>query len=127
VARLEELRYVDDLAYAAAFAGTVARTKSWGPRRVRQELARRGVSAGTIEAGMAKAGEEGASPSGNIEAALAKLTRRGLPAERRGRDRIRAALARRGFESAEISRAIEALGAAGPDGEPGDDETGDDA
>ena len=133
VARLEELGYVDDLAYAAAFAGTVARSKTWGPRRVRQELARRGVSVRAIEEGLAKAEEDGSAPSENIHAAAEKLIRRrGLPKTRHERDRMRAALARKGFEFAQINEVLDRAGAREPvdsewGPESGDDGGGDEA
>ncbi len=123
VARLEELGYVDDRAYAAAFAGTVARSKGWGPRRVRQELARRGVSALAIDEGLAKAREDGSAPAENIHAAAAKLLRRwGVPATRKERDRLKASLARKGFEFAAINEVLDQAGAREPvefEGGPG--------
>lgn len=120
VARLTDLGYVDDLAYAAAFAGTVARSRAWGPRRVRQELARRGVPAETIEAGLARAAQDGADPSRNIQIALERLTRRGEPRSPRERNRVRAALARRGFEPPEITRAMGSMDAGELDDDPGE-------
>jgi regulatory protein len=113
VARLSELGYLDDGLYAAHIAGKVAQDRAWGPGRVRNELARRGVRSEIIDSALAAASEEGVSPAGNIQRALAKMVRpRGLPADRKGRDRIRAALARRGFDQASILEAIEALGPA---------------
>lgn len=118
LARLEELGYLDDARQAEAFATRVAAERCWGPRRVCQELARRGVSREIIEGALAGAEEEGAAPSGNLDRALARqLRQRGRPADRRERDRLRAAMIRRGFEPGEIDRALEQVDAAAGDDE----------
>jgi regulatory protein len=105
--RLADLGYVDDAAYASAFISTKAAAKSLGPRRVRGELARRGVARAVIEAEMAKASEGGEASFDDATKALEKILRsKGIPADRAGRDRIRAALARRGFGGAAIARAM---------------------
>jgi regulatory protein len=120
VARLEDLGYVDDLEYASVVAASVARAKGWGPARVRQELVRRGLSGDVIETALSRAAAEGSHPSGNIDGALARLLRqRGTPRGRPERDRMRAALMRRGYSSAEITRVMEGLegGSGEEDGE----------
>jgi regulatory protein len=112
LARLLELGYLDDARHAAAVATRVAAERGWGPRRVRQELARRGVSGEIIDRVLAGAEAEGSDPSRNLERVLAKLLRsRGRPSDRRERDRLRAALMRRGFSPDEIGRALAALDA----------------
>ena len=110
VARLEDLGYVDDLEFASVVAASVARTRGWGPARVRQELVKRGLSADVIEAAMVRAAAEGSHPSGNISRALTRLLRqRGMPRDRLERDRMRAALMRRGYSSTEITGVMEGL------------------
>jgi regulatory protein len=105
--RLADMGYVDDAAYASAFISTKAAAKSLGPRRVRGELARRGVARAVIDAEMAKAAEGGEASFEDATKALEKIVRsKGIPGDRAGRDRIRAALARRGFGGAAIARAM---------------------
>ncbi len=119
VERLGELGYVDDSAYTAAFAGTVARSRAWGPRRVRQELARRGVGSDAIEQGLARAAEEGASPAENLRRAVERLTRDGPPRTPRDWRRLRDALLRRGYDPEAISGALAVFGEE-PSGEQGE-------
>jgi regulatory protein len=110
LARLTALGYLDDLRYASGFVATVARAKAWGPHRVRAELARRGVDRETVDTAMARAAEEGGAPEENLDRALAKLLRaKGIPADRRGRDRLKAALMRQGFASTDVRVAVAAL------------------
>jgi len=105
--RLVDLGYVDDARFASAFISTKAAAKSLGPGRVRGELARRGVARSVIDEEMAKASEEGSAAFDDATRALEKIVRsKGIPADRKGRDRVRAALARRGFGSAAIVRAM---------------------
>jgi regulatory protein len=116
LARLHELGYLDDARYALGLATRLAADKAWGPRRVRQELARRGVAGEIVEQVMKRAEEEGAAPAGNLERALAKLIRlHGAPKGRKDRERIWAALLRRGFAPGDISGALAALDAAADD------------
>jgi len=110
VKRLSELGYVDDARYAQAFIATRGRAKGFGPARIRGELARRGVAAAVIDVAMAEAAKEGPAGLDDAAPALEKLLRgRPAPADRRGRDRLRAALGRKGFGAAAIARAMAAL------------------
>ncbi len=116
LARLHELGYLDDARYALGLATQLAADKAWGPRRVRQELARRGVASEIVEQVMQRAAEEGAAPAGNLDRALRKLIRlHGAPKERKDRERFRAALLRRGFAPDDVSGALAALDPAADD------------
>jgi len=116
VARLKELGYVDDAQYALSLATRLAAERGWGPRRVREELARRGVTGEIVEAALERAAEEGAGPAASLDRALEKLIRRhGVPRERREQNRIRAALLRRGFSPEDVSGALASLGSAADD------------
>jgi len=107
VARMRELGYLDDAEYAATFAVHKAASRGWGPDRVRQELARRGVESEIIEEALARAAEQGASPSANIGRALAKYVRlHGVPRDLKGRGRLVAALRRQGFGLDAIREAL---------------------
>jgi len=118
LARMRDLGYLDDAEYAASFVTHRAASRGWGADRVRQELARRGVENEIIEMALARAQEQGSSPSANIARALEKHVRlRGRPRDRRERDRLVAALRRQGFTLDAIREAIEGLGA-GETGEP---------
>jgi regulatory protein len=105
VARLGELGYLDDARCAAWFAGVVAASRGWGPRRVRAELARRGVARPVIDAALAAAG------GGGVDRALEKLLRRsGEPRGERGLARVAAALRRLGYGGSEIVEALRSRG-----------------
>ena len=125
VGRLVDLGYVDDAGYAASFVATSAGRRAWGPRRIREELIRRGVSGERIDAALADASREGGSNEQALDRAVTRFVRaRGVPVDRRDRDRLRAALARRGFGAEAIRRAIAALGTKDEDGEEiGEDES----
>lgn len=121
LARLEELGYLDDARYAATFVEGAAE-RGWGPNRARLELARRGVPPAIIEAALVEASSDPEVAQIAIDRAVAKLLRaRGVPKSRKDRDRLRSALARRGFSLGTVRLILEALGVRSEDGE----ETGD--
>ncbi|MBI3449399.1 MAG: RecX family transcriptional regulator [Acidobacteria bacterium] len=110
ILRLVELDYVNDARFTAAFIGTRAVSRGLGPGRVRQELARRGVPRDVIESELSRAVESGESSPSDAARALEKIVRvKGLPTDRVERDRVRAALARRGFGMSAIARAMAEL------------------
>ena len=114
LAKLEDLGYVDDSRYASTFIAFVAVSRAWGPARVRRELASRGVPRDVIEAALKGAAVDGILSSANLDRAIAKhLRAHGVPVDRRGRDRLRAALRRQGFALQDINRAVAALSAGG--------------
>lgn len=56
--RMEDLGLVDDTAYAEEYARTLARRKQFSARRIRQELAAKGIDKDTAEAAAAAAAGE---------------------------------------------------------------------
>lgn len=52
--RLEELGYLDDADYARRYAESRFRSKGYGPRRIQQELRRRGITGAIAEAAIAE-------------------------------------------------------------------------
>ncbi|HZE89288.1 MAG TPA: RecX family transcriptional regulator [Verrucomicrobiae bacterium] len=110
ILRLVELDYVNDARLTAAFIGTRAVTRGLGPGRVRAELARRGVAREVIDAELSRSVESGEASPSDAARALEKIVRvKGIPKDRKERDRVRAALARRGFSMSSISRAMTEL------------------
>jgi regulatory protein len=124
--RLAAVGLVDDAEYAHAYARAKLARRPVALRVVRQELARRGVAASDLEAGLARLAEGGAGGSdvgavgavgaegerARAERALAPLLRRyrGLePRDRRAR--LAAALARRGFAYALVEDLLAGLAA----------------
>ncbi|MCZ6726811.1 MAG: regulatory protein RecX [Acidobacteria bacterium] len=94
--RLEELGYLDDLAAARGFAEGKALRAGWGPRRLRAELARRGVADDTVATVVAGAFADGEGAA--VRSAAERWTARGGS----GRDRLARYLDRRGFSKAAI-------------------------
>jgi regulatory protein len=106
VARCRELGLLDDAKVAARFAEARARTRAWGPARVRAELERRGA---TREEAAAAA--RAASPDGDdtLRAALARLERRAPPGWWRlpaRRARMVSSLVGRGFAAGDAVRVV---------------------
>lgn len=58
VQRMQELGLLDDAGYACRAAADMARLKGYAPRRIRQELRRRGLGEEEIEAALAALQEE---------------------------------------------------------------------
>ena len=110
ILRLTELDYVNDARFAAAFIGTRATSRALGPGRVRSELRKRGVAREVIDSQLRGAAESGEASPADATAALERIVRvKGVPRDRKERDRVRAALARRGFGMAAIAKAMAAL------------------
>lgn len=97
IKNLEQQGYVDDQTFAIAWAETRARQRHLGGRRLRQELARKGVARPAIE----RAIEQAFGPEGEEAEALAAATREWPRLLRRGAEkaprRLRDYLLRRGF------------------------------
>lgn len=111
VARLQEVGLLDDERYAARLARSLSEGKHYPRRRIEQELRRRGISHGLIQAVVSELEGE------DYQQALALLERKYYnklndPDSRR---RVIAALARRGFSYGAIRRALDEMGA--PDDE----------
>lgn len=111
VERLREVGLLDDERYAARLARSLSEGKHYPRRRIEQELRRRGISNGLVQAVVFDLEGE------DFEQALALLQKKYYnklndPDSRR---RVIAALARRGFSYGAIRRAMDEMGA--PDDE----------
>lgn len=93
--RLIESGAVDDERFAKRFAEDKRELSGWGPDRIREALAKRGLSRELID--VALAGDGAAT---QLERAIELLDRRGdPPRDDRSRSRALAFLARRGYEA----------------------------
>lgn len=108
VARLQELSYLDDAAYAREYVRSRFRSKGYGPVRLRQELRRRGIGRLLIEDAMVLLGDAEV-----LEAARAHARKRWPRLAQREDDRHRrhqklsGYLRRRGFSYDVIHRVID--------------------
>jgi regulatory protein len=112
ITRLQEQGLLDDAAFAQSFTRAKVLGANQSRRRVQQELARKGVSRAVTDAAIDTVfEEEGVDQREIVEQAARKKLRtlRGLepPVRRR---RLYAFLARRGYDSDDIRRAMEAVG-----------------
>jgi regulatory protein len=73
LAKLRGWRYVDDRAYAIAFARSAVENKRWGPVRIARTLKQRGVGEAFIEEALAFAFQEGEREV--VKKALARFRR----------------------------------------------------
>ena len=95
ISRLIEDGVLDDERFARRFAEDKRELRGWGPERIREALAGRGLEPALIEAAL---GAEGAGEQ--VERAIGLLERRGEGAvDERSRARALAYLARRGYDS----------------------------
>ena len=118
VLRMEELGLINDLDYGRRYAADAVNLRGWPRRRIAMELQKKGVPAEVIEEALADITEET-----EIETA-------GRLRDRKERDKVKAALQRRGFSyeviRQAVSRAMEALPEGGETPEPEETpETGD--
>ena len=105
MAELAARGYVDDRAFAVAWAGSRARDRSFGRQRLRQELVSRGVARPLVEAAVEQAFEETDELTRAVDAAVKRLA----ALRRRGSDqtvrRLHDYLRRRGY-SGDIVRQV---------------------
>lgn len=109
VAWLTGLGYLDDTAYTESVIRS-QRAKGYGPRRISMYLQAHGISREAADEALESAfGGEGACErtAGAIDAFLAK--RAGSSPDRAEREKLAAALARRGFEYADIRAGFDRL------------------
>jgi regulatory protein len=105
IGRLIEAGALDDERFAIRFATDKRELRGWGPQRIREALANRGLDPELVA--LALAGEDA---SGQLERAIALLERRGEPpADGRSRARAVAFLARRGYDSEVAHDALRAV------------------
>jgi regulatory protein len=120
VAELEGRGYVDDRAFAAAWAESRARSRSFGRQRLQEELRARGVARPLVDAALAHAFED-TSELALAHAAGARrlaLLRRRAPehAPRRLHDYLR----RRGYPADVVRQVLRALCRVDATAEPGE-------
>jgi regulatory protein len=119
VAELETRGYVDDGAFARAWADTRARGRRVGSRRLRQELAARGIARPLVDAAVAAAFGEVGEEERALEAGrrrLPALLRQGRPDRAPGR--LYRYLVRRGYPAGLIASVVRRLTGAEAEGEP---------
>lgn len=102
VERLTEVGLLDDERYAARMAQSLSRSKQYPKRRVAQELRRRGVDGETADL----ATEEIACEDFQQALALIEKKYYNKMNDRDARERVKAALARRGFSFTAIRQAF---------------------
>lgn len=107
--RCADLGYVDDRAFAAAFARDRIRLRPRGVARMVAELRRRGVGSADAEAGVADAlQDEGVTERELLERAADRADSRLAGLDREvARRRFHAYLTRRGFPPVEVRRCLE--------------------
>lgn len=95
VAELERTHVLDDARYAERFTEDRRSLSGWGPERIEQDLARRGIPPELIETALARRGRED-----ELAAASQVLAERFAALEDdRARNRAWQLLVRRGFDS----------------------------
>jgi regulatory protein len=93
IARLTEVGELDDHRFARLFAEDKRDLRGWGPQRIREALAARGIAREHVDAAL--------GPDGHAEQlarAAALLERRGAPSNDAERAKALAFLARRGYD-----------------------------
>lgn len=108
VERLRDLGYLDDEAYARAYARGRFKSKGHGPQRVRSDLRRRGIEAPLVEAAV----EEAFNPDEVLEAARTQAAKRWPRLQREAdpykrRNKLFDFLLRRGFSYDVARQAVE--------------------
>ena len=105
VVRLTQARALDDKRFAREFATDKRSLRGWGPERIREALASRGLDPGLIEGALTLEGH-----GEQLERAIGLLERRGeAPADECSRARALGYLARRGFETEVAYEAVRGL------------------
>jgi regulatory protein len=104
VERLVAAGALDDESFARRFAADKRELRGWGPERIREALAERGLERGLIAAAVAENHPE------QLRRALALLERRGEPpVDEPSRARALGFLARRGYEPELAYEAVRCL------------------
>lgn len=116
---LREHRYLSNERFARAYVRTKSKLSGWGPWKIRQALAAKGIEQQIISTAMAEETEEEqfekkAFDIGRKKAAKTDIT---TPA---GRAQFYRFMSSRGFSAATISKVLSMLGAEADDDEPDD-------
>lgn len=105
VVRLVEAGALDDERFAREFAADKRELRGWGPDRIREALATRGLEPALIEAALAGDGHDD-----QLERAIGLLERRSeKPVDESSRARALGFLARRGYERELAYEAVRGL------------------
>ena len=104
VDRLKEQRYLDDHSYAETYTRLRKENEKFGPRRIRQSLRQKGVSAALVE----KTVSEGYSNTNEEKLARQYLERKrlGKPADEKETARVMRRLAAAGFSTGVIYKIL---------------------
>lgn len=107
--RLEDLGYVDDRDYAERYVASRVRSKGYGPRRLKQELRKRGIDRRTADEAVGRLSSKVVREKLDelAENAISRYSR--VDDEWERRRKITAWLARRGYDYGEINRALDRL------------------
>jgi regulatory protein len=111
IERLTSAGLLNDAAYARAFVRSKVASQGFSPRRLQQELAKRGVARDVADAAIAEVfHDESIDESANIERVARKKlkTLRGLDADTQRR-RLFAFLARRGYSVDDVRAVVRAV------------------
>jgi regulatory protein len=109
VAELEARGYVDDRAFAAAWAESRARGRSFGRQRLREELRARGVARPLVDAAIDRAFAETSELSRAQLAAARRLAILGRRAPDQAARRLHDYLRRRGYSGDVVRQVLRAL------------------
>lgn len=107
-ARLDELGYLDDAAFARDLARSRLTRKRWGPAKVRMELRAKGIDETTAEAALREA-LDGIDPEEAAREALVVKFGSGRPEDRKEMKRRYDFLMRRGFGHDAVRRVLDGL------------------
>jgi len=115
IADLTAAGYLDDLAFARFWVTQRRAARRYGPRRLRWDLRRKGVSAAVADQALSEAVGGDEEARGADERAAAALVQRALAADRRLPPdrrvrRLAALLERRGFTAETIARTLRTIG-----------------
>jgi regulatory protein len=124
IARLSELRYLDDEAFARAWVESRDRAHPRGEHALRRELQLKGVDRRIVDAVLADRADAGDAPDLAAAERLLARSRAALarvPDPRRRRQRAYALLARHGFDPAIASELARRTVDGGPDDEGAED------
>jgi regulatory protein len=114
IARLQQAGFLDDAGFARQFARSKIAGPGFAKRRLEQELYRRGVARDVASEAIAEVlDDDSVDAAGTIERLARKKMRSLAKLDPAGRSRrLYAFLARRGYDSEEIKRAIKSVEAA---------------
>ncbi len=105
VERVMELGLINDEQYASDLANEFLNRKGYGVHRVRQELAKRGIDRDLIDQVLC---ETDSDPETILMQLIAKKYKP-IPTDRKGVEKVIAAIVRRGYEFSQVRHALQQL------------------